>query len=303
MSKLVLAAYASSTLARYKPAVVDFINYCDCLQLSPTSPESFDDVLASYIDFLYESAKSRGRASAALQGLCLFLPHLKGHLLTSQLCLRGWARLQPAKSFPPLTWPLTCLISLRLLLSRQRLMAIAVLLGFHCLLRIGEVVGLHREDVADSGDHRLGSLTTQHMFLRLRHTKTGPNQWVSVTDPHVQFLLRSTIAATQPYHRVFPFSAAALRINFKRACAQLGLSPDYVPHSLRHGGATLLSLDGVPMEDILARGRWASTKSARRYVQGGRALLLNMAIPARTASLAFTVSQHIISFFSLRSLT
>src|SRR5262245_50824895 len=131
MSKLLLAAYATSTIAKYRPAVSDFIDYCDCLHIRPSSPESFDDALTSYINFLYESGKSRSRAEAALYGLLAFSPRLKGHLHTSLLCIRGWVRLQPSKPFPPLTWDLTCLIATRLLLSHLRPAAVAVLLSFH----------------------------------------------------------------------------------------------------------------------------------------------------------------------------
>jgi len=38
-------------------------------------------------------------------------------------------------------------------------------------------------------------------------------------------------------------------------CRELGLSAAYVPHSLRHGGATRLHMAGVPLDDILMRGR------------------------------------------------
>src|SRR6185437_14109276 len=44
--------------------------------------------------------------------------------------------------------------------------------------------------------------------------------------------------------------------------------------SLRHGAATALYMAGVDIETILVRGRWASTKSARHYIQLGRSLLL-----------------------------
>jgi len=301
MSKLILSAFAPSTIAKYKPAVIDFINYCDHFNLTPSSPDSFDDALLSYIDFLYETGKSRSRAEAALYGLVMYLPRLKGNLSASSLAIRGWMRLQPSKPFPPLTWNLTCLISLRLLLSNLRLCAIATLVGFHCLLRVNELVHLKVEDVADSGDHRVGALS-HHMFLRLQRTKTGPNQWVSVTDTQIVSLLRSVASATSPGQFLFPFSAASFRAQFKNACGLLSLS-SYVPHSLRHGGATLLALQNVPMEDILARGRWASSKSARRYIQSGRALLLSMDTPAHITSLSVAVSTHIFSFFSLRSFT
>ena len=77
---------------------------------------------------------------------------------------------------------------------------------------------------------------------------------------------------------LFP-STSQFRRCFKQACSYLGLSPAYVPHSLRHGGATHDHLRGLTVEDILRLGRWASTKSARHYIQSGRALLLTMEIP------------------------
>ena len=62
--------------------------------------------------------------------------------------------------------------------------------------------------------------------------------------------------------RLFPYSTSTFRKHFKAACSDLGLSSDYVPHSLRHGGATHDHARGLPLEDILRHGRWASVKSA-----------------------------------------
>ena len=49
----------------------------------------------------------------------------------------------------------------------------------------------------------------------------------------------------------------------------------YVPHSLRHGGAScdFLVWGGERLEEILFRGRWASMASTRHYVQTGPALM------------------------------
>ena len=49
----------------------------------------------------------------------------------------------------------------------------------------------------------------------------------------------------------------------------------------------------MSMEDILLRGRLASSKSARRYVQAGRALLLTMDVPHDIQVVASDISQHI----------
>jgi integrase len=206
----------------------------------------------------------------------------------------------PVLSYPPLTWDLTVLIALKISLHSYSL-AIATLLAFDCFLRVGELCSLKREDVADSKDSRLG-VDFKGMALRLRKTKTGPNQWVTVEDEQVMHLLRGVIAKTKPGHSLFPVSTSTYRRLFKSACSDLKLSSSYVPHSLRHGGATRQHLLGKPMEDILLRGRWASTKSARRYIQSGRAILLSMDIPPDLARLAPTLSRDLLLTFSLTQL-
>ena len=72
------------------------------------------------------------------------------------LALRGWHKLHPVLSYPPLTWELTVLIALKMSVQSWPL-AVGTLLAFDCFLRVGELVGLKREDVADSSDARLGA--------------------------------------------------------------------------------------------------------------------------------------------------
>lgn len=163
--------------------------------------------------------------------------------------------MNPAVSYPPLSWDLACLIAVKLVVNGLSRYGIGVLLAFDCLLRVGELTALYREDVADSSDIRVGH-EYKGMTLRLRSTKTGPNQWVEVHDPTVITYVRQLVAQTRPGDLLFPFSSDVFRRVFKRTCADLDLSSRYVPHSLRHGGATRLCLMGWRMEDILRRGRW-----------------------------------------------
>ena len=77
---------------------------------------------------------------------------------------------------------------------------------------------------------------------------------------------------------------------------------EYVPHSLRHGGATRLFLLHVPLEDIMMRGRWASSKSARLYVQSSRAMLMSMRAPRVLADAAMALAQDVPFAFALAQL-
>jgi integrase len=148
-------------------------------------------------------------------------------------------------------------------------------------LRIGEVVALLPADVADQGDPRRNALPAgPRMYLRLRVTKTGRNQWAEVDLPFVRVLLRALVAHTPADRPLFPFSTNALRSAFKCICGNLSLSDRYVFHSLRHGAATRAYMGGASVETVMARGRWQSGKSARHYIQAGPAALLEMSVPA-----------------------
>ena len=109
---------------------------------------------------------------------------------------------------------------------------------------------------------------------------------------YVQSLLRSYLESLPGENAwLFPDAWTFYRY-FKLACEDLGLSSDFVPHSLRHGGATHDYLKGLPIEDIMRLGRWI-------YIQSGRAILLSNIIPREVVELAKVLVPHIVFAFSL----
>ena len=226
-------------------------------------------------------------------------PELKYQLPRAAQAQRGWAKLFPGQSYPPLTWELAVTIAVQLARNGNTRHGIGVVLAFDCLLRVSELVALRREDVMDSGDARAGFEHRGTMLL-LRHTKTGKNKSVAVLDPSVIELLRGLVRTTAPGARLFPFSAASFRRSLKGTCAHLGLSARYVPHSLRHGGATrYYHVFGWSVEDVMERGRWASTKSAKLYIQSGVALLGAIAVPPAVARMGMVLVRDIVFGFAL----
>jgi integrase len=189
-------------------------------------------------------------------------------------------------------------------------------------------------DIADDGDTRV---STEHRgtLVRIRSSKTGKNQWVKIVDQSVIDLLRWLLAhrAHHTQHhakvftnrwshttkgrvkqsqremkksineaRLFPFETYQFRRVFKATCVNLGISERYVPHSLRHGGATRYHhVHGWTIEDVLERGRWASVKSARRYIQSGVAMLMSMDAPLHINKIAIGMARdpyrHIITAY------
>jgi len=286
-SFLLTARVKPATLNSYDRALLPFLSFLFSSGFSFDSPlDNIDDLLTDYIHEQFLIGGSRSSVSYVYCGLLLRFPRLRPHLLQSAAALEGWQRLRPSSPYLPLSYDIALLLAVQLTRMHGMRMGVCVLVSFECLLRVGEWGQLKTSDFVDASDVRVGS-AYRGAALRLASTKTGTNQFVVVIDPVVRFLLRVLVHVTPRGHRLFPFSASTFRSAFRSAVSSLHLPP-FVPHSLRHGGATRLALAGWRVEDIAQRGRWASTTSARHYIQSGKALLLTLSIPPQIATLAST---------------
>jgi integrase len=161
--------------------------------------------------------------------------------------------------------------------------AVAMLLAFHCYLRVGELTRLRLCDFVLPGE--MGRAHGR-MAVCIPLAKTGRNQWVTLADAAIAsvvcgWLSRRRRVSPADSTRVFPFTPDHLRQMMQRACAVTGVSATpYVPHSLRHGGATHDYLLGASIEQIMDRGRWRGMDSAKTYLQTGRVLLASQHLPA-----------------------
>jgi integrase len=177
--------------------------------------------------------------------------------------------------------------------------AVGVLLAFEGYLRIGELCNLLIADVLMPGDDRTG-VQIDDVQLLLRNTKTGPNMWASIKNSLVVTLLKWYLKMRKDAgaNRLFNFNNGQFRRMFKKVCALLKLEGNFVPHSLRHGKATHDFLSGVPLDSILILGRWAASKSARIYLQSGRAQLLAGYTPLWVADLAIILFTNLPTYFA-----
>ena len=146
--------------------------------------------------------------------------------------MNAWRKCKPPNSHPPLTCELTLAIACHM--ARTDIAAgVAVLLAFVCYLRISEIVALKVGDVIVPKYARVSTDLPQ-MALRLTATKTGPNQWVTVRNVEIACLVARSLRR-DPDVSLFGLTAVSLRKRFKLSVKALGLSPDYVPHSLGRG--------------------------------------------------------------------
>lgn len=307
-SRLRDASLSTTTLKLYDKQLLNFLHYT---RLTPQqflciAGSQLDNRLAAYIEYLHSIGSPYDYASQALFGAVFRRPNIKLKLGISHQCLNGWAKSKTSSSHPPLTWELTVVLAVTQARCGFHSSAVALLLAFHCYLRIGELTRLRRCDIAMERDARMGSGHTR-MALRLGVTKTGLNQYVSVDDPLVAACLTQWMkySATHSTHSVaahtksendlvFAFSPSHFRTLLRCTLSSLHLSHiGYVPHSLRHGGATRDFLLHGRIDSVVFRGRWENPKSARRYVQQGRALLLTHQVPTQLAEVGNRVAPYV----------
>jgi integrase len=293
--------YAPATLKKYKPAVHRFIDWCIATGNDAHTVNDLDELLSDYFQQLHDERDGGGKsiAAATLSGIRMYIPQLKAPALpiASAICNR-WHKSRPNVSYPPLTWELAVLIAVQMARSGHYRFAVATLLGFDCLMRVGELMSLRTENFAGGKDIRLGS-DYQRAMVSIPKAKTGRYQSVPIDQECVRLLMCDLIKRTRRGSLLFPGGQAKFRVVFKATCEDLGLSPRYVPHSLRHGGATRMYLRDEKLEDILLRGRWKSTESARTYIKMGPALQMAMQAPATASVAALKLAKDVVLSLSL----
>ena len=294
-------ALAPASLKAYHRSLTSFLTYS---RLTPqqflSEPASrLDRRLAVYIQHSFDTASPFTYASHALHAIIHHRPDVKAQMFVSRQCLKGWERVKQVSSHPPLTWEITVAIACTLARSGFHGPGIAMLVAFDCYLRVGELTQLRLWDIIMPSDSRMGSAHT-NMAVCLAKTKTGINQSVSIDRQEVADILcawvRTLTYSTREVNPfVFAFTPAHLRGLMREACVQLGIGhASYVPHSLRHGGATADFLKTGSIERVQFRGRWKSMESVRTYVHAARALLGGQQVPDSLARTGRRLSQALV---------
>jgi hypothetical protein len=156
---------------------------------SRTGIRHLDHCVCVYLESIYHHGGGRRRQLAVntVFGIYYYYPSIRHRLAESEQLLRGWSRLKPPVSRPPLTWPLVTLIAVTMAMNSYGDGALATLVAFDGLLRISELTSLCVRDVSAPSDPRRGRISTSgrrsvvgpdasgHVLLRLAITKTGRN--------------------------------------------------------------------------------------------------------------------------------
>lgn len=280
---LQFASIKSSTVKSYSSAVRSFATWLSNHRPGLYTIPSLDAALAEYGTVLFDDNPRRGERQNFINTICgieFFVPCTRRLLQESRLAAKGWDKLVPSRSPPPL--PPSVVYAISGFYSRRgnKLLAVAFHLAFNGYLRSLELLNIRVGDIALPGDARLDrSSSAVNGGCVVRDAKTGSNQFVPLDDmlllKRLRILMNDSDLGSNEL--LFPYSYAALSLFLSDALEHLRLGHiGYTLHSLRHGGATRDFLEKVDVADIMVKGRWLSDSSCRRYLNAGKGLLLTV---------------------------
>jgi integrase len=150
-------------------------------------------------------------------------------------------------------------------------------------LRIQEALALSERDL----DPRRASLVVRH-GKRGRRREIGMDAWGweqlrPWLSARVELPVGPFFCVVDGPTRGRPWSSAAVRSEFRRLAAQVGVRRRFAPHQLRHAHALELAREGVPLDVIQRQLGHANLGTTSIYLQGIDTEEIIAAVNARRA--------------------
>lgn len=268
LSDLVISA---ATRTRYAAAFLQFEAYVvEAHGYFASDPDFLDDQLAEFIECLWQEGDPRSHAANAYAGTKYFLKILRKHLWGSKSLLDAWGRHElPSRALPFTVETLFAYCGV-LIQWRHADCALALLVGFHGIMRSGELMNFTRGHMSfeDNGNILVSLPSTK------TSKRTGARELISLTDSTVVRLLRRWADGKSPGDRLVTIPDHSFRNMFNRVSSVLKLdSFNYKLYSVRRGGATHhFKLHGR-LDATMLRMRVASQRTCRIYLDDGMAAL------------------------------
>jgi integrase len=204
-----------------------------------------------------------------LSGLQHYVPRAKGRLKHAWRLYKAWDQNEQVRRATPLSPEMLLAVCGRAWHHGEHGLCISLLLGYHCLLRTGEILNLRLGDVDFA--RRLSTAV-----LRLGWTKggqrRGTTEEVICDDERLADGVREYCRGRDSREALVELSGVAYRKWFAERCSDFaaGRRLRFTPYSLRRGGALYhFSMTGS-FSSLTQRGRWSSERTARTYLSETR---------------------------------
>ena len=259
-----------ATLQRYFTAVSRMAH----LLGKVTTECSLDDLVADWIQQEFEDGTPLYLVGDALSGIHHYEPFTKKKLPKSWRLYSIWRKYEVPCRAPPLTQDITLAMAGWCLQHGELTMGALILLGFHALLRTGELLSVRPCDFLLDNSTGLVSLPRSKSGLRNNSLET-----VSLHDPILSLKRCELLLNCEILWAMVSFLCGRRVELLLGSCSRRSLKKLHIshlsfrPYSLRRGGATWEMQSHGLMERTLIRGRWKNSNVARIYIQDGLSLL------------------------------
>ena len=270
----------SRTKDRYAKARQQFYTFLDREGFSlPRKRQDLDVLVSEFIEHLWASGEGRSLANDTVAGLQDKDPRLRGLLPSSWRLLKTWSLNEIPNRAPPLPEKVLHAMVGHAIDNGEEAFGVSLLLGFYCMLRTGELLGLRSNHVAMVKP-------TSVAIISLGLTKGGKRQGACESATlGVMDALRLLWQWKKSHPVAAPLCPAPHRWRalFSQTLESLKLeSFGFRPYSLRRGGATHWFRHHGSFDKLLVQGRWAAPKTAKIYINEGLAILAELKIPERS---------------------
>lgn len=258
---------------RYQTALVQITEFWMDHNVDVHSLDVLDESVSTYLEHIFAEGLPKSLASDTLASIQHHLPTSCGKLRFSWKMAKTWQKLEPPTRLVPLSPLVVQAFAGGLWQSGYSREAAALLVAFDAMLRPGELYQLRCKDI---------TFYDQAAVITLRDTKTGQrkgsDEMVVIESQLACNILRRAVRAVPRSNLLLSVSPYRFRFLFRKLVSRFQLRGSVGMYSLRRGGATFDFLLHKSMERTLLRGRWASSSTARIYLQHTVASISELAL-------------------------
>ena len=261
----------SRTKARYEKARARFYVFLKHENIPiPKRRQDLDLILSEYIEHLWSTGEGRALANDTAAGLQDKDPRLRGLLPASWRLLKTWSVNEVPNRAPPL--PEIVLHSLVgwALQGDELGFAVSLVLGYYCMLRTGELLGLHSHHISMPKPRQV-AVVSLGLTKGGKRVGAAESATLGVLDAlNLLWKWKKSVPANTPlcppphhWRKMFADGLKCLKLE----------AFGFRPYSLRRGGATHWFRHHGSFDKLLVQGRWAAQKTAKVYINEGLAIL------------------------------
>ena len=280
IGKLRSQVVSNKTEERYQESYARFRLFHH-LEFSFAMPDFtvFDDMVAEYIEFLWEEGEPKSYANYALASLQFFRPECKHHLPWSWKLVKVWNKLEVPQRATPLSPELLMAFAGQAFKWKQFELGWLLVIGFTLFLRTGELLSSKAQDVIlrqNSGVVFLPSTKGSKRALL-------PLERIEISESSTILAFKAVLKHKRPGDLLWTQSRQTFMCLWHSLVDSLRLSNcNFFPYSLRRGGATSAYRAGSTLDQLVTKGRWQQVSTARLYLDTGLQALVALTLPAES---------------------